>query len=123
MLEQLATYGKVFLIGGLVCLLAQFLINKTKLTSARILVTFLLLGVVLESVGLFKYIEDFGKAGITIPITGFGSSLAKGAIKGAEKGLLYAVTGGLSSVAGGLTAAIFFGFVFAILFKSHSKKF
>lgn len=119
---MLLTYLKVFVSGGLVCLIGQLLINKTKMTSARILVTFLLLGVVLEAVGLFDKIESFAKAGITIPIIGFGSNLVKGAIKGSKIGLLQAVTYGLSGVSGGLTCAIFFGLVFALIFKSHSKK-
>ena len=121
--ETIWLYGRVFLVGGIVCMLAQILINLTKMTSARILVTFLLLGIVLEACGVFKYIEEFGKAGITIPITGFGSTLVKGVIKGAEEGWLQAITGGLAAVTGGLTAAIFFGFIFAVIFKSHSKKF
>lgn len=120
--DWLWQYGRVFLVGGTVCLIAQILINKTKITSARILVLFLLLGCLLEACGVFKYIEEFGKAGITIPITGFGSSLIKGAIKGAKIGLLQATTYGLAAVSGGLTAAIFFGFVIAVIFKSHTKK-
>lgn len=103
-------------------MIAQILINKTKMTSARILVMFLLLGVVMELVGVFKYIENFAGAGITIPITGFGSTIVKGAREGAKIGLFEAVTYGFRSMAGGLTAAIFFGFVFALIFKSHSKK-
>lgn len=120
-LDYLLTYAKVFATGGLVCLIGQILINKTKMTSARVLVTFLITGAVLEAVGLFIYIEDFGKAGITIPITGFGKSLASGAIKGAKEGLFQACTGGLSAVAAGLTAAIFFGFVIALIAKSKPK--
>ena len=93
------------------------------MTSARILVTFLLLGVVLEVSGAFQYIEEFGKAGATVPIMGFGSNLAKGALKGVkEEGIMGAITGGLSAVAGGLTAAIFFGFIFALIFKSKTKQ-
>ena len=120
-LEILSRYGRVFLCGGIVCLIGQILINKTKMTSARILVMFLLTGVVLEAVGLFDPIEKFALAGITIPIIGFGKSLAAGAIEGAEIGLFEACTYGLRAVAGGLTAAIVFGFVFAVLFKSKSK--
>ncbi len=116
------TYLQVFGCGGLVCLVGQLLINKTKMTSARILVTFLLIGVVLEAVGLFDKIENFAHAGITIPIIGFGSNLVKGAIKGAKIGLLQATTYGLAAVSAGLTCAIFFGFLFALIFKSHSKK-
>ncbi|MCI8325986.1 MAG: SpoVA/SpoVAEb family sporulation membrane protein [Clostridia bacterium] len=115
-------YLKVFAVGGSICLIGQLLINKTKITSARILVTFLVLGVVLEAVGLFSYIEKFAGAGITIPITGFGSTLAKGAIEGSKISLYHAVTYGLAAVSAGLTAAIFFGFIFALIFKSRSKK-
>lgn len=111
----------MFLCGGIVCLIGQLLINKTKMTSARILVTFLLTGVVLEAVGAFKYIEEFALAGVTIPIMGFGKSLAAGAIEGAKLGLFGACTYGMRAVAGGLTAAIVFGFVFALLFRSKSK--
>ena len=120
-LEILSRYGRVFLCGGIVCLIGQLLINKTKMTSARILVTFLLTGVVLEAVGVFEYIEEFALAGVTIPIIGFGKSLAAGAIEGAKLGLFEACTCGMRAVAGGLTAAIVFGFVFALLFRSKSK--
>lgn len=117
------SYLQVFLVGGLVCLIGQLLINLTKITSAKILVTFLLLGVVLEAVGIFQYIKDFGGAGITVPITGFGSTMAKGAIEAvAEKGLLGAFTGGIMAGAAGLAAAIFFGFIISMIFKPHTKK-
>lgn len=115
-------YLKVFAVGGLVCAIAQILINRTKMTSARILVLFLLLGIFLEGIGVFKYIQEFAGAGISVPITGFGSVLIKGAKEGAKIGLLEAVTYGFKNMAGGLTAAIFFGFFFALIFKSHSKK-
>lgn len=115
-------YLKVFAVGGLVCAIAQILINRTKITSARILVLFLLLGIFLEGIGVFKYIQEFAGAGISVPITGFGSVLIKGAKEGAKIGLLEAVTYGFKNMAGGLTAAIFFGFFFALIFKSHSKK-
>ena len=82
---MVAAYLRVFLVGGLVCLIGQLLINLTKMTSAKILVTFLLLGVVLEAVGLFDPIKEYAGAGITIPITGFGSTLAKGAIEGVKE--------------------------------------
>lgn len=122
-MEIFLTYLKVFLTGGIVCMLGQILINRTKLTSSRILVIFLLLGVLLEVTGLFKPIQEFGKAGITVPITGFGSSLAKGALEGAKSGnILKAISGGLEAVAGGLSVAIFFGFVFAVIFKSKTKE-
>lgn len=121
-MEMFLMYLKVFAVGGTVCFLGQILINKTKMTSARILVIFLLLGVVLEATGAYKYIEEFAGAGISIPIIGFGSNLAKGAMQGAQEGILQAITGGLANVSAGLTAAVFFGFIMAILFKSHTKK-
>ncbi len=121
-MEMFLGYLKAFAVGGLVCMIAQILINKTKMTSARILVLFLLGGVFLELVGAFKFIENFAGAGITIPITGFGSTIVKGAREGAKIGFFEAVTYGFRNMAGGLTAAIFFGFLFALIFRSHSKK-
>ena len=121
-MEMFLGYVKAFAVGGFVCMIAQILITKTKMTSARILVMFLLLGVFLELIGVFKYIENFAGAGITIPITGFGSTIVKGAKEGAKIGLFEAVTYGFRNMAGGLTAAIFFGFFFALIFRSHSKK-
>lgn len=121
-MEIFLMYLKVFAVGGLVCFIGQILINKTKMTSARILVIFLLAGVLLEAVGAFKYIEEFAGAGITIPIVGFGALLARGAIQGAQIGLFEAVTEGLATAAPGLASAIFFGFIIAIIFKSHTKK-
>jgi len=116
------TYLKVFAVGGFICFLGQILINTTKMTSARILVIFLVLGVVLEAVGIFKYIKDFAKAGVTIPILGFGSVLAKGAIEGAQsQGLLGAIIGGTTAAAAGLGSAIFVGFVVAMLAKPKTK--
>lgn len=121
-MEIFLQYLKVFVVGGLVCLIGQILINLTKMTSARILVTFLLLGVFLEAIGVFKYIEKFAGAGITIPITGFGSTLVKGALKGLnEKGLLGVLTGGLSATSTGVSSAILFGFLMAIIFRSRTK--
>ena len=122
-MERVLTYLKVFAAGGALCALGQLLINKTKMSSARILVTFMLLGLVLEVAGAFAYMKEFASAGVTIPITGFGSSLAKGAMQGAkEGGLLGAVSGGLRAAAPGVSAVILFGFVFALVFRSHSKK-
>ena len=122
-MEIFLTYLKVFAVGGALCALGQLLINKTKMSSARILVTFMLLGLVLEVAGAFAYMKEFVSAGVTIPITGFGSSLAKGAMQGAkEGGLLGAVSGGLRAAAPGVSAVILFGFVFALVFRSHSKK-
>lgn len=121
-MEIFLQYLKVFAVGGFVCLIGQILINLTKMTSARILVTFLLLGIFLEAVGVFKYIEKFAGAGITIPITGFGSTLVKGALKGLnEKGVLGVLTGGLSATSAGVSSAVLFGFLMAIIFRSRTK--
>lgn len=104
-------------------MIGQILIIRTNITSARILVTFVLVGVILEAVGLFNPISNFAKAGINVPITGFGASLAKGAISGVEtRGLIGAFTGGLEAVAGGIAAAIGFAFLFSLIFKAHTKK-
>ncbi len=124
MLEILLTYSKVFLIGGLICLLGQILIIKTKLTSSRILVLFVCIGAVLEAVGLYEPLVNFGKAGATVPITGFGRSLAKGAIQGVkEMGFLGALSGGLMATAAGITCAVVSAFIMALIFNSKTKKF
>lgn len=116
------TYLWAFLIGGLVCAIGQLLIITTKITSSRILVTFVLIGVVLQAVGIFDPISDFAGAGINVPIIGFGASLAKGAI-GAVKssGILGVFTGGLTATAGGIAAAVGFAFLWGLIFKSHTK--
>lgn len=114
---------KTFAVGGLVCMIGQFLINKTRMSSARILVTYMLVGVVLEICGAFEPIKEFAGSGITIPIIGFGSNLAKGALEGVKKdGFLGAITGGMSAVAAGLTTVIVCGFVFGLISRSRSKK-
>lgn len=121
-MEVFIMYLKVFAVGGFICLIGQILINLTKLTSARILVVFLLLGVLLEATGIFKYLKEFAGAGVTIPITGFGSNLAKGAIEGAkENGFFGAITGGTKAAAAGLSGAIFVGFIVALVSKSKTK--
>ena len=104
-------------------MIGEILIITTNITSARILVSFELLGVFLQAIGVFDYISAFAKAGINVPIIGFGASLAKGAI-GAVKthGLLGIFTGGLAATSGGIVAAVFFAFIFALIFKSHTKK-
>lgn len=115
-------YLWVFLIGGLVCMLGQVLIIYTNITSARILVTFVIIGVLLQAFGIFDPISEFARAGINVPIIGFGASLAKGAISAVRsKGLIGAFTGGLEATAGGIAAAIFFAFVFSLIFKSKTK--
>ena len=120
--DILLTYLKVFLVGGGICLIAQFLINVTKLTAGKILVIFLLSGVFLQAIGVYEYLVDFASAGATVPISGFGYVLAKGAMEGAKKGLFDALTGGIVAGAMGLTAAIVLGYVFSLLFKAKSKK-
>ncbi len=122
-MEMFLTYLKVFAIGGLVCMIGQVLINKTQMSSARILVLYMLAGVVLEVTGAFEYMKQFAGSGVTIPIMGFGSNLAKGALEGVkEDGFLGAIAGGMSAVAAGLTTAIVCGFVFGLISKSRSKK-
>lgn len=122
-MEIFLDYLKVFAVGGFVCMLGQILINKTEMSSARILVLYLLLGLVLEITGAFEPIKEFAGAGVTIPIMGFGSNLAKGALEGLQKdGILGALTGGMTAVAAGLTTVIVCGFVFGLISRSRSKK-
>ena len=120
--ENLLPFISAFLVGGVICALAQILINYTKLTAGKILVVFLLLGVFLQSIGVYQYLVDFGGAGATVPISGFGYLLAKGAIEGAKISLFKAVTGGIVAAGMGITAAIVFGYIFSLIFKSKSKK-
>ena len=122
LLDIILMFVKAFIVGGLICVIAQLLINYTKITSGKILVYFLLAGVFLQSIGVYEYIVDFAGAGATVPISGFGYLLAQGAIKGAKEGLFGALTGGVSSAAAGITAAIVFGYIFALIFKPKSKK-
>lgn len=121
-LEILFMLFKVFVVGGAICTLAQLLINYTKITAGRILVYFLLSGVLLQAVGLYQYVVDFAGAGATVPISGFGYLLAKGAIEGAKEGLFKAITGGITAAGMGIASAIVFGYIFALIFKSRSKK-
>ena len=121
-MDILLTFVKAFIVGGVICTIAQLLINYTKLTAGKILVYFLLAGVLLQSFGLYQYLVDFAGAGATVPISGFGYLLAQGAIKGAKESLFGALTGGIKSAAMGITAAIIFGYIFALIFKSRSKK-
>ncbi len=120
--EIMLTYLKAFLVGGAICTLAQLLINYTKITSGKILVYFLLGGVILQAFGLYEYLVDFAGAGATVPISGFGYLLANGAITGAKRGLFGAFTGGLGAAAAGISAAIVFGYFNALIFRSKSKK-
>lgn len=116
-------YLNAFLCGGLLCVIGQILIDKTKLTPARILVLYVVSGVVLGALGLYKYVVEWGGAGATVPLTGFGYLLAKGVSKAVnEMGFIGAFTGGVTAAAGGITAAIFFGLLVALIFKPKSKR-
>ena len=115
-------YVKAFLCGGIFCIIGQLLIDNTPLTPAKILVSYVTAGVILSGLGLYQPLVDWGGAGATVPLTGFGHLLAKGVKKAvAEQGVLGAFTGGVTSAAGGITAAIFFGFLVALLCKPKPK--
>lgn len=115
-------YLNAFFCGGLLCVIGQLLIDKTPLTPAKILVTYVTSGVVLGGLGLYQPIVDWGGAGATVPLTGFGFLLAKGVKKAvAEAGLMGALTGGVTAAAAGITAAIFFGFLVAVICQPKSK--
>ena len=115
-------YLKAFAVGGGICLIAQIIINFTDLSAGKILVYFMLAGVVLTAVGVYQPLVEFAGAGATVPISGFGYLLANGAMKGAEKGFVYAVTGSLSAASAGVTAAVVFAFIMALIFKSRTKR-
>lgn len=111
-----------FIVGGLICVIGQILMDTTKLTPAHVLVLFVTLGAVLSGVGLYQPLVDIGKAGATIPLTGFGHSLVTGVIQDVDEyGLIGVFTGGLRSAAGGITAAILFGYLMAVFFSPKSK--
>ena len=115
-------YLKAFLVGGLLCLTGQILIDKTKLTPARILVSYFVAGVILGALGIYKYIVEFGGAGATVPLTGFGYTLAEGVRKAVdEKGGWGILTGGLTATAGGISAAVVFGWLAGLIFKQKDK--
>ena len=115
-------YINAFLCGGLLCVIGQLLIDKTKLTPAKILVCYVTAGVILGGLGLYQHLVDWAGAGATVPLTGFGNTLAKGVKKAVEEqGLLGALTGGISATAGGITTAIFYGFLIALVCKAKSK--
>ena len=115
-------YLKAFLVGGALCIIGQLLIDKTKLTPARILVSYVVIGVLLGAVGVYQKLIDFAGAGASVPLTGFGNLLAKGVREGVqEKGFLGIFTGGLSAAAGGIGAAIVFGWLAGLIFKPKDK--
>lgn len=116
-------FAKAFVVGGLICVVGQILMQLTKLTSARILVLFVVSGVVLTALGIYKPLVDFAGAGATVPLTGFGYSLAMGAIEGVQKyGFWGAFVGGINKTAAGIAAAILFGLLNALIFKPHAKE-
>ena len=115
-------YLKAFLVGGLLCLIGQILIDKTMLTPARILVSYVVIGVILSGFGLYQPLADFAGAGATVPLTGFGNTLARGVKEAVQQdGFLGIFTGGLKATAGGITAAIIAGLTGSILFKAKDK--
>ena len=121
-MSMLLMYIKAFVVGGILCAIGQVLILKTQLTSARILVGYVTTGVILGALGMYKPLVDFAGAGATVPLLGFGYSLARGSLEAVrEIGVLGAFTGGITSTAGGISAAIFFGYLAAVLFKPKMK--
>lgn len=121
-MQMLLPFIKAFAVGGAFCALGQVFIDYTKLTPARILVTYVVAGVVLGGLGLYQPIIDFAGAGATVPLTGFGALLAKGTKEAlAEKGLLGVLSGGFTAAAAGIAAAVFFGLVAALMFRSGDK--
>ena len=121
-MELLIEYGKAFAVGGLLCVVGQLLIDYTKLTPARILTIFVVTGVLLGALGVYQPLADWAGAGATVPLTGFGNALAKGVKRAVEeKGLLGAFTGGFTAAAGGICAAMFFGYLVALVFKPGDK--
>ena len=121
-MENVMNYVWAFVVGGLLCVIAQILIDKTKLTPARILVFYVVAGVILTGIGLYQPLVDFAGCGATVPLTGFGYSLAKGVEKAVtERGAIGIITGGLTGTAAGITAAIVFAWLAALLFKGKPK--
>jgi stage V sporulation protein AE len=116
-------YIKAFIVGGIICVIGQLLMDHTKLTPARILVLFVTLGVILQGAGLYQKLVDIGGAGATVPLPGFGYALAKGAIKEVkELGLIGAFTGGIKATSGGVAGAVFFGYLVSVIFSPKTKK-
>lgn len=121
-MDMFLDYLKVFLTGGLICVVGQILIDKTKLTPARILVIFVVAGVILSSLGIYKYLVDFGGSGATVPISGFGYALSNGVMSEVkEKGFLGIFIGGIKATSAGIAAAIVFGYFAALVSKPDIK--
>ena len=120
---DLMSLVKCFVVGGIICIIGQILIDKTKLTPARILVIFVTTGAILGGLGIYQYLVDSAGSGATVPLTGFGYNLAKGAIEGVKQsGIIGAFTGGVKAAAGGIAAAVFFGYLAALISKPKMKK-
>ena len=115
-------YICAFITGGVLCVIAQLLIDLTRITPGKILVLYVSIGVALGALGLYQPLVDFAGAGATVPISGFGYLLANGAIRGSQKGLFGAFTGALAAASAGISAAVIFSFIMALIFKSKSKK-
>ncbi len=121
-METLTKFIWAFVVGGLLCVIAQILIDKTKLTPARILVAYVTVGVILGAVGLYKPLAEFAGAGATVPLTGFGYLISEGVREAVDKqGLLGALTGGFTAAAGGISAALIFGYLAAVFFKGKRR--
>ena len=123
MVASIWMYLKVMLVGGLICMIGQILVIRTKITTARILVLFLMVGAVLGGVGVYGYLVEWAGCGATVPITGFGNALARGAINGAKTdGFFGAIAGGLIATSAGVSISIAFGYLVALLSSSKTKK-
>ena len=120
-LEIILAFVKAFAVGGLICAFAQLIITFTDLTAGKILVLFMLGGIVLTALGVYQPLVEFAGAGATVPISGFGYLLANGAMRGAQEGLFQALTGALAAASAGVSAAVVFSFIMALIFKSHTK--
>ncbi|NLW65460.1 MAG: stage V sporulation protein AE [Clostridiales bacterium] len=121
-MDTFTEFAKTFAVGGLLCAIGQILVDKTKLTPARILTCYVVAGVVLGALGVYQPLADWAGAGASVPLTGFGNLLAKGVREAvAEKGIIGAFTGGLSATAAGITAAVFFGLIVTLIFKSRDR--
>ena len=122
MADLLLPYFRAFLVGGALCVIAQIFVDKTKLTPARILVVYVVTGVILGGLGIYQPLVDFAGAGATIPLTGFGFAISKGIREAVdEQGLLGSLTGALKATAGGISAALIFGYLACLIFKGKSK--
>ena len=121
-MDILLQFIRAFIVGGILCIIAQILIDKTKLTPARILVSYVVVGVFLGAIGLYKPLVEFAGAGATVPLTGFGYLISEGVRSAVdEKGPLGALTGGLGAASGGIAAALIFGYIAAVLFKGRRR--